>query len=141
MLPRRKEILSKRPRVVEEGPLRSTLVLSVGSTVKFVRNTCASTTRIVGINGNSEATLVGTVKWSIEDDAGVIHDIILPNTYYTAQARNRLLSPQHWAQQAEDNYPAPNGTWCAMYSNKIKLYWDQQRYMRTIYLSPRSNVA
>ena len=85
--------------------------------------------------------MVGTVKWSIEDDEGKIHDIILPNTLYSAQARNRLLSPQHWSQQAVDHYPKPNGTWCATYSDKIKLFWDQQQYVRTVYLSPRSNVG
>jgi hypothetical protein len=100
-----------------------------------------SNTKIVGINGTTEASLVGTVRWAIEDDLGRVHQIILPGTYYSASARSRLLSPQHWAQQAEDNYPAPNGTWCATYAKKIKLYWDQQKYSRTVYLSPRSNVG
>jgi hypothetical protein len=100
-----------------------------------------SNTKIVGINGTTEASLVGTVRWDIEDDLGRVHQIILPGTYYSASARSRLLSPQHWAQQAEDNYPAPNGTWCATYAKKIKLYWDQQKYSRTVYLNPRSNVG
>ncbi len=100
-----------------------------------------SNTKIVGINGTTEASLVGTVRWDIEDDLGRVHQITLPGTYYSASARSRLLSPQHWAQQAEDNYPAPNGTWCATYAKKIKLYWDQQKYTRTVYLNPRSNVG
>lgn len=38
-----------------------------------------------------------------------------------------------------DHYLKPNGTWCATYADKIKLYWDQQQYVRTFYLSPRIN--
>jgi hypothetical protein len=100
-----------------------------------------SNTKIVGINGTTEVSLVGTVRWDIEDDLGRIHQIILPGKYYSASARSRLLSPQHWAQQAEDSYPLPNGTWCTTYAKKIKLYWDQQKYLRTVYLNPRSNVG
>jgi hypothetical protein len=107
----------------------------------FTSSPVPSNTKIVGINGTTEASLVGTVRWDIEDDLGRVHQIILPGTYYSANARSRLLSPQHWVQQAEDNYPAPNGTWCATYAKKIKLYWDQQKYSRTVYLNPRSNVG
>jgi hypothetical protein len=98
-------------------------------------------TQIQGINGNSDATLLGTVKWCIEDDEGKTHDIILPHTYYSPTAKKKLFSPQHWAQQAGDNFPLHNGTWCAMYANKIVLHWNQQRHSHTVYLSPRSNVG
>lgn len=65
----------------------------------FVNPPTKSNTKIIGINGDSAASLVGTLKWKIEDDDGNIHDIILSNTFYSAGVRNRLLSPQHWSQQ------------------------------------------
>jgi hypothetical protein len=85
---------------------------------------------------------MGTVEWEIEDDNGMAHKIRIPNTIYSAANRNRLLSPQHWAQGAHDRYPIRYGTWCATYDNRIELYWDQQRYKRTAYLLEEgSNVG
>jgi hypothetical protein len=107
----------------------------------YVTPPTPSKTQIQRINGNADATLLGTVKWSIEDDEGRIHHIILPGTYYSQHAKKKLLSPQHWAKQAGNEHPIRNGTWCATYANKIKLHWDQQRYTRTIHLNPRSNVG
>ena len=40
----------------------------------------------------------GTIKWCIEDDTGVKHTLIIPNSYYVPQAKVHLLSLQHWAQ-------------------------------------------
>ena len=37
----------------------------------------------------------GTIKWCIEDDTGVRHTLIIPNSYYVPQAKVCLLSPQH----------------------------------------------
>ena len=54
------------------------------------------------INGFGGAKILdvwwGTKKWSIEDDEGVAHTLIIPNSYYVPQAKVCLLSPQHWAQ-------------------------------------------
>ncbi len=47
---------------------------------------------------HTNSTMVGTVKWRVKDDNGKIHNIILPNTYYSPSVETRLLSPQHWAQ-------------------------------------------
>jgi hypothetical protein len=60
-------------------------------------------------------THVGTIKWKIYDDDGMIHDIIIPNSHYVSMGKSRLLSPQHWSQQLHNNHPTPNGTWCATY--------------------------
>jgi hypothetical protein len=107
----------------------------------YVTPPTPSKTQIQGINGNADATLLGTVKWRIKDDEGRIHHLILPGTYYSQHAKKKLLSPQHWAQQAGGEHPMRNGNWCATYANKIKLHWDQQKYTRTIHLNPRSNVG
>jgi hypothetical protein len=47
----------------------------------FISPPVPSNTKIVGINGTTEASLVGTVRWDIEDDLGRVHQIILPGTY------------------------------------------------------------
>jgi hypothetical protein len=97
---------------------------------------------ICGTNGTSKGTLMGTVEWEIEDDQGRTHKIRVPNTIYSANNRSRLLSPQHWAQGANDKYPIRYGTWCATYDDRIILYWDQRRYSRTAYLlNENSNIG
>ena len=83
-----------------------------------------------------------TMQLRIEDDQGIEHDIIIPNAYYVPDARCRLLSPQHWSQEAKDNRPSRDGTWCATYSDRIVLYWKQRKYQRTIPLDPdETNVG
>ena len=41
---------------------------------------------------------MGAIKWHIEDDEGVTHTHIIPNSYYVPQGHVRLLRLQHWAQ-------------------------------------------
>jgi hypothetical protein len=84
-------------------------------------------------------THIGTVKWRIYDDDGVIHSIEIPNSYYVPNGRSRLLSPQHWAQQASDTFPIRHGTWCATHEDSIVCHWNQQRHKVTIPLNPGSN--
>jgi hypothetical protein len=81
-----------------------------------------------GFNGHTTQTKVGTVRWRIHDDGGRIHNIILPNTYYSSHAESRLLSPQHWAQIAKNG----RGTKCTTYHDAIILEWDNRRFKRTI---------
>eukprot|EP00978_Attheya_sp_CCMP212_P015749 scaffold40797_cov63-Attheya_sp.AAC.6 len=66
---------------------------------------------------------------------------MLPGTLYAPSAPFRLLLPQHWSQQANDNHPLPRGTWCAMYQDSVMLQWGQQKFTRTIPHWPRSNVG
>jgi hypothetical protein len=71
----------------------------------FIDKPTQADVRICGTNGVSTGTLMGTVEWEIEDDNGTVHKIRIPNTIYSSVNRNRLLSPQHWAQGANDKYP------------------------------------
>jgi len=89
-------------------------------------------TNVERYNGMTEATKVGTIKWDIENDAGRMHTIILPYSYYAPAGKYKLLCPQHWAQVANDHFPKPNGTWCATYSNCIVLHLAQGKYTQTI---------
>jgi hypothetical protein len=97
--------------------------------------------KIKGIGGNTDATMVGMVIWKVQDDQGQTHNIKLPNTYYTTSAPYHLLSPQHWSQVANDHQPNPRGTWCATYDKELVLWWDQNRYCKTIPLDPMTNVG
>jgi hypothetical protein len=101
--------------------------------------------RVKGITGytNNIGMMRGTIAWKIEDDEGQIHLIRLPGSYYVPDSTSRILSPQHWSQQAHDNRPQPHGTWCATYDDEIILYWNQRKYTRrTIRLNPdQSNTA
>jgi len=90
--------------------------------------------KIKGFDGSTTTTKVGTVQWKIADDDGKIHRIKLPNTYYSEQAESRLLSPQHWAQTANNG----RGTRCLTYHDAIILEWNDRKYRRTIPLSQHS---
>ena len=100
-----------------------------------------TTRKVKGISGNSSdlgRVMQGTIQWDLEDDDGVTHCILLPNSYYVPGATSKLLSPQHWAQMAKDNRPLPRGTWCATHHDVIILEWGQRRYRRMIRLDPGS---
>eukprot|EP00957_Ditylum_brightwellii_P211058 15365711-Ditylum_brightwellii.AAC.2 len=52
-----------------------------------------------------------------------------------------LLSPQHWDQSAQDHFPKKDGIWCSTASEECTLYWDQERFKRTLRYNPIANVA
>ena len=52
----------------------------------FVTTLRATTKSIQGISGDTEAPLIGTVAWKIEDDNGRVHTITPPNRYYALNA-------------------------------------------------------
>jgi hypothetical protein len=117
--------------IIDNGASRS-ITNNLGD---FVGNPKPVNIQIIGANATSKASaLMGTVKWCIKDDDGVIHDILMPNTVYSAGTSNKLLSPQHCAQEARDKYPNANGTWCATLDDRVILFWKQQKYKKTAYL-------
>jgi hypothetical protein len=71
--------------------------------------------------GEALVTAKCTVKWKIEDDHGRTHTIVIPNSLYSKNAPFRLLSPQHWAQQANDHQPKREGMWCGTLSDRVEL--------------------
>jgi hypothetical protein len=82
--------------------------------------------RIKGVGGTANGIMMSTMKLTIEDNEGVPHDIIIPDSFYVPDCPSRLLSPQHWAQKAKDNHPMQHGTWCATYDDQIILEWHQR---------------
>jgi hypothetical protein len=54
---------------------------------------------ILGVGGTIECSVKGTVSWTIEDDQGRAHDLVIPDTPLCDELPHRLFSPQHWAQE------------------------------------------
>lgn len=98
---------------------------------------------VMGYGGTrSPITHEGTIRWSILDDTGHTRSIQIPNSLYVPTSRSRLLSPQHMAQEADDNYPRRRGTWCATYDSEIVLHWNQGRHTLTTPLDKKgTNVG
>ena len=90
-----------------------------------------------GVSGSSRATLVGTAKWIIQDDDGVCHEWLTPNTHCHPDSPHRLLSPQHWAQERGEK----RGAACATHFDAVELFWSQGNCFRTTELDPSLNVA
>jgi hypothetical protein len=76
----------------------------------------------------------GTIKWQILDDQGSIRELIIPNSFWVPGGNSRLLSPQHWAQEVDNNYPLPHGTRCITNGDAVMLQWNQRNYSKTITL-------
>jgi hypothetical protein len=81
------------------------------------------------------------VKWKLEDDDGVIHEIKIKNALYIPEMQTCLLCPQHWSQNSNDHFPKWNGTWCASYADECVLYWNQCRHKHTIKWDHKTNTA
>jgi Reverse transcriptase (RNA-dependent DNA polymerase) len=95
-----------------------------------------------GQDVRSQVTHKGTIIWQIVDDLGTAHTIRLPDSLLIPRSTDRLLYPQHWAQQAKDNYPMKQGTYCSTYEDEVVLHWDQGQHVKTIKLEQNgSNVA
>ena len=63
--------------------------------------------RVDGIEGGLKILGRGTFRFNIKDDEGEVHTIRIPNSVFVPGLRYCLLSPQHWAQMANDHYPTP----------------------------------
>ena len=101
----------------------------------FISPPRPSATTITGMGGTSKATHIGTVRWPIEDDAGVTHHVYVRDTRYCPDAPFRLLCPQHLAQQSKN----PSKTTCTTTYKSVTLTWPG--FTKTIPLLEGSNVA
>ena len=97
--------------------------------------------KVKGIKGHADATHCGTLKWYLEDDTGLVHVILIQGAYLIPDATTRILSPQHFAQPANDHYPKEEGTGSLTTSKNITLFWSQRRFTKTVPLDSRTNVG
>ena len=93
---------------------------------------------VEGIGLNTYWGLLRDHKWSIEDDDGVPHDIVIPNGLYVKDSPSKLLSPQHWEQTAKTFKPLARDTWCSTYHDCIQLHWAQRKHTKTVRLNEDS---
>jgi hypothetical protein len=66
---------------------------------------------------------MGTFKFKIKDNNGMLHKIKILNSLYVPELKRCLLSPQHWVQEAKDNYPRPKGTRMGQDDEFYYVYW------------------
>jgi hypothetical protein len=88
--------------------------------------------KVQGINNGLEIKGKGTFKIKIEDDNGRTHEIKIPNSLYLPGLERCLLSPQHWAQEAGDEHPLPEGAWCKNTATHNILFWDQKYFQKSV---------
>jgi hypothetical protein len=88
--------------------------------------------RVGGISKGLAIKGKGMLVININDDNGKPHQIKIPNSLYLPGLKMCLLSPQHWAQEAGDNYPLPNGMRMENNAHSCKLFWGQGLFSKTI---------
>ena len=79
-----------------------------------------------------------TIKWDIEDDEGVSHTHIIPNSYYVPQGHVQLLSPQHWAQ-SRTGKDKRGGAGTMSMAVSCKLFWNNDKLCKTIPIDVHGN--
>ena len=82
----------------------------------------------------------GTVQCKSIYDNGQEHNITIKGCIYVPDMYSCLLSPQHWDQQASDNFPMKRGTWCATYGGACVMQWNQRRFTKTIKYDSNTNT-
>ncbi len=96
--------------------------------------------KVQGINDGLEIKGKGTFKFKIEDDNGRTHKIKIPNSLYLPGLKRCLLLPQHWVQEAGDEHPLPEGTWCKNTATHNILFWDQKHFQKSVPHSSLTNT-
>jgi hypothetical protein len=95
---------------------------------------------VAGIISGLEIKGIGTFKFKVNDDNRKTHKIKIPNSLYLPDLKRCLVSPQHWAQEAGDNYPLPRGTWMENDDKQCVLVGGQGKYKKSIPFNATSNV-
>jgi hypothetical protein len=100
---------------------------------------------VLGVGGRVRCSIKGTISWTIEDDLGRAHDIVIPDTPLCSSLPHRLLSPQHWAQETESRSKVPfmakMRPSCSTNADATTLLWGRGKFTKTIALNKRRNVA
>ncbi len=95
---------------------------------------------VEGIKSGLDIKGMGTFKFKIKDDSGMMHKIKIPNSLYVPELKRCLLSPQHRVQEAKDNYSRPKGTRMSQDNECYCIYWDQVKFKKLIPYDPSTNV-
>jgi hypothetical protein len=89
--------------------------------------------------------LKGPVSWTIQDDQGQSHNIVIPDTPLCPALPHRLLSPQHWAQETERRscvtILGKDTPSCITTATATTLSWGKGKFHKTVFLDCDRNVA
>jgi hypothetical protein len=100
---------------------------------------------ILGVGGRVKCNVKGTVSWTIKDDQGRAHEILIPDTPLCTALPHRLFSPQHWAQETERGISRKlRGTMrpsCSTNADATVLSWGRGKFTKTIKLDKDKNVS
>ena len=86
---------------------------------------------------------IGTLKWVFEDDQGVTRAVCIPNSFCIPEAPARLLSPQHWAQEAHavSDDGDPDAACCETFHNGATLCWGNKPHIKTVPIDSQNVFA
>jgi hypothetical protein len=100
---------------------------------------------VSGVGGLIKCQTKDTVSWTIEDDQGRSHDVLVPDTPMCDALPKRLFSPQHWAQEIENKSRLPIlGRWrphCTTNADTTVLTWGRGKFTKTVRLDKDKNSA
>ncbi len=68
------------------------------------------------------------------------HEVKILNSWYIPELKRCLLSPQHWVQEAKDNYPRLKGTRMSQDNEFYYVKGGQAKYQKLIPYDPSTNV-
>jgi hypothetical protein len=85
---------------------------------------------VEGIKQGLDIKEIGKFKFKLEDGNGKTHKIKIPNSLFIPDLKRCLLCPQHWAQEAKDNYSIQKGTWMEQDDENYMLIWGQAKYKK-----------
>ncbi len=83
---------------------------------------------VEGIKSGSDIKGTRTFKFKINDNNGMTHEMKFTNSLYAPELKRYLLSPQHWVQEAKDNYPRPQGMRMSLDDEFYYVHWGQAKY-------------
>ncbi len=96
--------------------------------------------KVEGIKSGLDIKGVEKFKFNIKDNNSMMHKIKIPNSLYVPELKRCPLSPQHWVQEAKDNYPRPKGTRMSQYNEFYYVHWGQAKYQKLIPYDQLTNV-
>jgi hypothetical protein len=81
----------------------------------------------------------GAVLWKIEDDDGVVHNLLFTGTFYIPELKMCMMLTQSWCQRANTNFPKRDGTWQYQMADSFVIEWNQRKFRRTVPWDRRTN--
>ena len=105
----------------------------------FVDEPLKISRKVKEIKGHARAMHRGAVQWMIEEDDGLVHALMIQGAYLVPEVTTKIMSQQHLVQQMHGNSPNSEGMGSIMTSKSVTLFWNQQKYYKTVPLDPKLN--